>query len=501
MTTIGEQIQLIRGVRIPGPTAALLPEDGEYDILIEDGHVVDIAPTGNIPATGAVLEGMGQWAIPGLWDHHIHSSPWALRASRTSLLQANTAEEAAVIAGEIEPNAAGLRIGIEFRDGLWPSAPTLAVLDERTGDVPTYLVSSDLHCMWLNTAALKREGLPLVDEGVLREEQAFAVAKQLDVIGEEPLDTAIDLAAREAAARGVVGVVDLNMAWNASEWQRRIAAGFDALRVRFGIYPSDLDRAIAEGLETGEALDEAGLVTVGGVKVITDGSLGTRTAACKHSYGDSETTGVLSVEPDELEDVLMRATGAGLSVYVHAIGDQAVSNALDAFAKTGAIGTIEHAQLVAHADVQRIVRLEVTASLQPTHAVDDRDLAEQEWQDAQSMIYPQRSLFEAGANVVFGSDAPVASLDPWATIANAVSRTADARAGWRATETVTNAQALAASTSTGSLGGVDLSPGAVADIALCASNPYVATAEELRGMKVGATLIGGRVTHITAPSA
>ena len=106
--------------------------------------------------------------------------------------------------------------------------------------------------------------------------------------------------AQAAARRGVVGLVDLDMAWNEDAWARRLAAGFDILRVEFGIYPHHLDRAIVEGLRSGDPVRGASsdLVHVGPLKVITDGSLGTRTAACSHAYpGDPHNHGLLTVDP------------------------------------------------------------------------------------------------------------------------------------------------------------------------------------------------------------
>ena len=142
----------------------------------------------------------------------------------------------------------------------------------------------------------------------------------------------------------------------------------------------DLERAIRAGLRSGELHEDApeagrGLIHVGPLKIISDGSLGTRTAACSHAYpGDPENFGVLTVPPAELAELLTVATGAGLAVAVHAIGDRAVTGALDAFTASGAVGTIEHAQLVRHADLARFGRLGIIASVQPQHALDDRDL-------------------------------------------------------------------------------------------------------------------------------
>ena len=121
--------------------------------------------------------------------------------------------------------------------------------------------------------------------------------------------------------------------------------------------------------------------------------------------------------PDALVEMMTRATGAGLECAVHAIGDVANSHALDAFAATGATGTIEHAQLLAHADIPRFARLGVSASVQPEHAIDDRDMTDSIWSGQTGVAYPLRSLAAAGTNLLFGSDAPVAPLDPWAAMA------------------------------------------------------------------------------------
>ena len=169
-----------------------------------------------------------------------------------------------------------------------------------------------------------------------------------------------------------------------------------------------------------------GLIHVGPLKIISDGSLGTRTAACSHAYpGDPENFGVLTVPPAELAELLTVATGAGLAVAVHAIGDRAVTGALDAFTASGAVGTIEHAQLVRHADLARFGRLGIIASVQPQHALDDRDLVGRHWAGQTSIGYPLGALRDAGVELRFGSDAPVAPLDPWQAIAAAVTRTDD----------------------------------------------------------------------------
>lgn len=487
---IGAEIGTIRQVRIAGPGREFLIDDEPVDIIIGHGRIVDIAPTGALRPVGEVLDAGGAWAVPGLWDNHVHTVQWALAAERVALGAARSATEAAELMRGVPPLPDGRVVGAGFRDALWADAPTLELIDRTTGATPAYLINADVHSAWLNTAALRREGFSARD-GMLREEDAFEISRRLNAVDPLHGDDAVRQAGERAAARGITGLVDFDMAWNADAWPRRIAAGFAAHRVEFAIYPFDLDRAIAAGLRTGDE-HSSSLIRVGPLKIITDGSLGTRTAACSHHYpGEHDNFGVLNVPPAELTDLLITATGAGLAVAVHAIGDRAITAALDAFTTTGAVGTIEHAQLVRHADLARFARLGVAASVQPQHALDDRDLVGVHWVGQTSVGYPLASLRDAGARLLFGSDAPVAPLDPWQAIGAAVDRTDDDRDPWHAEERLTIDQALVASTRS------SIRPGEPADIVLCGADPLRTHGAELRQMPVTATLLAGRMTHVS----
>ena len=493
----GERVDVITNVRLTG-AERLDPFGGDVvDVHLQDGVLVDIAPAGALATRGAVCDAQGGWVIPGLWDHHVHTVQWALAVQRVPLGEAQTAAEAAAVMGAAPILADGRRIGTGFRDALWPDVPTRALLDAATGDVPTYLINADVHSVWLNTAAARREGIAIDVAGILREEPAFEISRRLNAANPVIGDRLVEEALLAAAARGVVGIVDLDMAWNAEAWMRRTAAGFRATRVRFGFYPGHLDRILAEGLRSGDVLDPEGLITVGSLKVITDGSLGTRTAACSHPYPDDpHNHGVLTVAPDELVSLMARATAGGLRCAIHAIGDVANSHALDAFWQVGATGSIEHAQLVAHADIPRLARWGVDASVQPEHAVDDRDMTDSIWAEQTALAYPLRSLADSGANLLFGSDAPVSPLDPWAAMAAAVFRTRDGRPAWRPEQGVSAATALAASTASGSLSRSSLMPGDLADLVVVDRDPLTADETSLRQTAVHATLLGGRLTHI-----
>jgi len=450
--------------------------DRVVDIRIEGGLIAEV---GEHLGAGESFD--GRWVVPGLWDHHVHFTQWALTSRRVDLSTATSAAEAAAIAGAARGR--GLIVGANFRDGVWADAPTAQLLDAATGDVPAVLVSADLHAVWLNSAALARFGHAGHPTGLLKEDDAFAVHQGLDAVGDETVDGWARDAAAAAARRGVVGIVDLEMAWNRGAWERRIAAGHDALRVEFNVYTQDLERAIAEGMRTGDALHE--LLTVGRYKVLTDGSLNTRTAYTWEPYEDG-THGMLTVPPETLLPLMRRAFEAGILPDVHAIGDQANTLALDAFETLGVAGRIEHAQLLSEADYPRFAALGVEVSVQPEHAMDDRDVSERFWAGRTDRLYAFRSLLDAGATLLFGSDAPVAPLDPWVTMDAAVTRERDGRPSWHPEQRITPQEALAASTRS------TIAVGQPADLAIVDRDPL---GPDLRTMPVAATLLAGRYTH------
>ncbi|RNE57229.1 amidohydrolase [Cryobacterium tepidiphilum] len=455
-------------------------------------------PAGERRAAGETVDLDGRYVIPGLWDNHVHMNQWALTTRRLDVSAAASAAEAARhVAVRADATAAGeTLVGFGFRDGLWADPPSVQALDAAAGSVPVVLVSADLHCCWLNSAALAQYGFTAGADGLLREEDAFSIERVINTVDDATLDRWVQTAAQAAAARGVVGVVDLEMAWNLGAWERRIHSGTDSLRVEFGVYTQDLRRAIGLGLRTGQRIaGTRGLLSVGPYKVITDGSLNTRTAYCFDEYpgleGTVDARGQLTVPPEELLANVRLAVAAGLLPAVHAIGDQANALALDAFEELGCAGSIEHAQLLRPADIERFARLGIVASVQPEHALDDRDVADHFWAGRTSHAFMLRALLDAGARLALGSDAPVAPLDPWVTIAAAVGRTRDGREAWHPEQAITVPEALAASTR----GRTVVAVGDAADLAIIETDPLDASVDELRRMTVAATLLAGRFTH------
>jgi predicted amidohydrolase YtcJ len=456
------------------------------DVRIDDGIIVELGPIAATDHESIDLD--GRWLTPGLWDNHVHFSQWALQSERLDVASAGSAAETArLIADAITPNSAMPFVAVGFRDGLWPDAPSLAVLDGASRS-PIVVVSGDLHSVWLNSAALHAFGHPDHTTGLLREDDAFRVLGQIDHVDDAQLDAWADAAARAAAARGIVGIVDYEMTWNLDPWLRRQASGLDALRVEIGVYTEHLDRALEEGLRTGDRLGE--LLTMGNFKILIDGSLNTRTAYCWDEYaGVTGEFGILTVAEDRLVDLMRRASNAGIEPAVHAIGDRANSIALDAFETVGCRGRIEHAQFLRAADLPRFARLGVAASLQPDHAMDDRDVAERYWPGRTARAFPLRSLLDAGATVLLGSDAPVSPLDPWRTIAAAVGRARDGREPWHPQQAIIAAEAIAASARS------TVAVGQPADLVVTERDPQSSDPDELRDMQVAATLLGGRFTY------
>jgi predicted amidohydrolase YtcJ len=473
------------------------------DVRVDAATITAIGP--DLPAAPGVetVELDGRVLLPGLWDAHVHFDQWTLTRRRLDLGAAGSAAQAAALVAERlrtePPEPETVLVGHGFRDALWPDVPHRAVLDAVTGPVPVVLVAADLHCCWLNAAAAARYGMADHPTGLVRERDWMPIMTDVRRAPAHLLDRWAADAGRAAATRGVVGVVDFEAPWPLDAWAARIAGGADALRVVASVWPEaldDPDGPIARGLRSGDVVPgTGGLLTMGPLKVVTDGSLNTRTAYCHDPYPGAE-AGMLLVPPDELVPLLRRAAAHGLDAAVHAIGDRANELALDAFAAAdlaaaGRSARIEHAQLLRAADPARFAALGVIASVQPAHVLDDRDVADRLWAGRTARAFAYRTLLDAGVTLALGSDAPVAPLDPWLAIAAAVHRSGDDRPSWHPEQEIPLPVALAAST--GPDGPVRV--GRRADLCVTDLDPGAVPATTLRTMPVAGTLLGGRWTH------
>jgi predicted amidohydrolase YtcJ len=500
---------LLRNARIVGGA------DGPRDILVVDGRIRSLGVAKHDLLGLDDLEMVdleGRHVGPGLWDAHVHVGQWALTSSRLDVSSAGSAAETVALVRahlDAHPHVAGtVLVGNGFRDGLWADAPAAGLLDissEKLGDVPVSLVSGDVHTVWSNAAALRMMGLPETD-WLLREQPAFDLNVRLSDVPAAQLDEWVLDAARRAAARGVVGISDFEFDDAPGAWVRRFGAGFRGLRVRALVYPPHLDAAISAGIRTGLPIGETGgLLTGGPFKLFTDGSLNTRTAWCDDPYpgleGD-EAYGLPTYEPGELLDLARTAYRGDLIPTIHAIGDRATAEALDTFEALAIPpagpgrpdpdrGSIQHAQLVRDEDLPRFAQLGVRAGVQPEQAMDDRDVADHYWAGRTGRAFAYRALLDAGAELEFGSDAPVAPLDPWITIAASVTRSRDGREPWHSEQCIPIADALRASQ-----GRVDaLAEGGAADLVVTDADPLTADGDTLRTMPVWATMLAGEWTY------
>jgi predicted amidohydrolase YtcJ len=480
------------------------PSDAEQqpiDVALAHGRIVAVQPGLEAPHGAGSIDLEGRWLLPGLVDHHVHFALWARQRARLDISAATSASEAANLISDAlrGRTPSGTLVARGFQDALWPEPPTAEALDYATTvagapGVPVVVISHDLHTVWLNDAAAAKYGAP--HAGVLREAAAFLIEQAVDAEDAPHTAGLIADAVTAASARGVTEIVDLQMEDNLAAWRHRIVCGMSALRVRAGMYPEHLPAALARGDRTGDVVPGTrGLLTVGPLKVFADGALNTRTALCSHAYADAAAAtaggyGFAAHDADGLRTLLARAHKAGLEVALHAIGDLAVTRALDAFEVTGARGSVEHAQLVDAADLPRFAALGIVASVQPQHALDDRDVTDAMWADRAANAFPFGALERAGARLVLGSDAPVADLDPWVAIAAAVGRTDDSRAPWQLDNALTVDSALAATYAFPAI-----EEGRHGDVVAVDMDPREASAEVLRTMPVALTMCAGRVTH------
>ncbi len=495
---------LIRRARLVPIGPAASPPRYPVDVLVEDGLVTTVAAHLD-PRTGVEeVDADGRWCAPGLWDQHVHFTQWTLASQRLDLAPARSPEQVLALVAERVTALPGIPIvGWGHRPGGWPRDVTVSELDAVTGETPVVLIAGDGHHAWLNTTALLHLAMPVRDS-VVRETEWFAVYPRLvtlvgnDGTSPEAFRRTLDA----AAARGIVGMVDFEFGGSREAWAERWTQDCDLLRVRWATYADTLDEVIAAGLRTGDPLpgcdDRA---TMGSLKIISDGSLNTRTAWCCDPYADAHRlehpAGQPNLSGPELRELLARAHAGGLEVSTHAIGDAAVTEALAGYAETGAHGSLEHAQLVSREDVRRMAELGVRASVQPAHLLDDRDLTEQVWPGRAERCFAFRWMLDDGVELALGSDAPVSPLDPWLAIAAAVHRSADERDPWHSEQALTPAEALAASVDGQPTVGVG-SPG---DLVLLDADPLAVgqdsaeTGHALRTMSVALTTVGGRVVH------
>jgi predicted amidohydrolase YtcJ len=496
--TLDPQIPTQRALAIAGELIA--GGVGVHETALASPEVVDLG---------------GRVVVPGFTDSHVHFPTWALAQDEVKLDGCASLDEALErLRGASAPQEGRWLRGYGWRSGDWhpKREPTRADLDGITGDRPAAMIAKDYHSIWLNSSALAFAGGDLeVDggvverddrgepTGVLREEAAWRFKERYMVWPDEEYLDAMRAGVRLANSRGVTAVHDKDGWLGALRlWQQLEERGQLSLRVWQSIPHDQLDHAAAIGMRSGMG---SAYLQLGYLKVFMDGTLGSQTAWMLDGTGVQITSGA------ELAEIVRRGAAAGFPVGVHAIGDRANREALDAFAQTKHVWQakdlrqrIEHAQLLAAEDLPRFAELGVTCSVQFSHAPSDRDLADAFWAGKTDGAYAFRSLLESGAVLANGSDAPIEELDPLAGIRAGVRRTIDERAAWHGEQTLTVEQAFHATcVAPAWLARAErrrgrLTPGFFADLVVLDRDPW----DDLDAQVV-ATMVGGRWVHNPPP--
>ncbi len=464
---------------------------------------------------------------PGLQDGHTHLFGGGFQLQSVDLRDASSPEE---FIRRIAAFATTVGEGVWIQGGTWdherwPGAtlPAAAWIDSVTGNTPVFVSRLDGHMALANSAAMRLAGVTSATPtppggeivrdrngnptGVFKDAAMDLVASAIPSPNAEQLDSALAGAMRHAASLGVTAVSHVSASWEEVAALRR-ARDQGRLTLRVTVYtPLAGWREAAESLRVSGPGDE--WLRVAGVKGFVDGSLGSTTALFEDPYTDARGTSGLFVTPeDSLRRWIAAADSAGLQVAVHAIGDRANAILLDVYDSVArAHGPrdrrfrIEHAQHLRPVDIERMARFGVLASMQPYHAIDDGRWAEKRiGRDRIRTTYAFRSLLDAGAELAFGSDWPVAPLRPAEGLYAAVTRrTLDGwnPEGWVPAERITLEEALRAYTAANARAtfheedlGV-LRVGALADLVLFDRDLFQVPPGQIREAAVKNTVVGG----------
>ena len=482
----------------------------------------------------------GRLLLPGFNDSHVHF----LEGGESLIaVQLRTAASPAELKQRVAQFAKSLPAGAWIRDGVWdhqnwhPAVlPNHQLIDDACGDHPAFLWRIDGHMALANAIALKLAGIDRSTKdvpggeierdqegnptGILKDAATALVERVMPPLSADEKDRALAAAMHEAAIHGVTSVQ--NMADSAEdrsqpdvfrEFQEIERAGKLTVRIYEAMPVRDWHLLADPGII---APFGSHSLRIGNLKAFADGALGSETAwmdepfANHPGYSGISSADLLNIE--KFYDELCHADKAGLQISIHAIGDRANRTILDLYARLEKEDgpadrrlRIEHAQHLHPEDYARFAKLHVIASMQPYHAIDDGRWAE-------SIIGPQRikssyawkSLLDAGATLAFGSDWPVAPLDPVMGIyAAATRRTLDGKNpnGWVPDERITIAQAVHAYTVGSAFaehqetvkGSIE--PGKLADLVVLSRDIFSIAPEEIENVKVDLTIFEGRVIY------
>jgi len=472
--------------------------------------------------------------IPGLIDAHGHIVGLGLALTRVDLVGTRSKQEILERLRAFErrlPPGEWL-IGRGWDQNDWPEQafPTAADLDAAFPERPVWLGRVDGHAGWVNSAALRAiaadpasaaqlaqgqpEGGLIVRDaageptGVFIDDAERLVAAVAPAMDQADADRALTLALAEAVRHGLTGVHDMGTSLADFEQLRRFADE-GRLPLRIGAYADGDGRALEWLCSNGPYAHPGRRLQMRGVKFLIDGALGSRGAALVEDYSDDPgNRGLVLIEPARFARLIERARGCGLQVATHAIGDRGNRIVLDAYADVlGGQGArdhrwrIEHAQIMAPADIPRFAELGVVASMQPTHATSDMPWAEARvGPERIAGAYAWRRFAEAGVRLALGSDFPVESPDPRLGLHAAVTRQdrdGQPPGGWHPEQRLTAAEALRGFTADAAWAHHDealtgrLAPGLQADFVVLAQDPMSLEPAALHRIEVRSTWVDG----------
>ena len=476
-----------------------------------------------------VIDAHGALVVPGFNDSHIHFVDGGFRLSSVQLRDAGTPEK---FISRIKEYAATVKPGTWIMGGDWDHTswggelPRRDWIDSVTPNNPVWVQRLDGHMGLANSAALRAAGVTRATKdvdggtivrdaageptGILKDNAMSLLDKAVPELTPELADRALDTAMKYVAAQGVTSVQNMGSWSDLAVFERANKAGRLITRI-YSVVPLATWERLRDTVAARGRGDE--WVRIGGLKGFVDGSLGSHTAAMLEPFTDSPTdTGLLVNTPEDLYAWTSGADKAGLQVMVHAIGDRAIRLQLDIYDRVEREDgprdrrfRIEHAQHLAPSDIPRFAKLDVIASMQPYHAIDDG-----RWADGvigterAKTTYAFHSLLDAKARLAFGSDWFVAPPTPLEGIyAAATRRTLDGKHpdGWVPDQKITVQEALRAYTTGSAYASFEenrkgtLERGKLADFAIIDRDITRIPPEEIRDAHVLMTVVGGKVVY------
>jgi predicted amidohydrolase YtcJ len=485
------------------------------------------------------VDGKGRTLVPGMIDAHLHTIELGLTLLTLDLSDTTTLDEALAKIrnyAAANPDATWI-LGRGWNQERWKLGrfPTAAELDSAVSDRPVWLGRVDGHAAWANSLALAAGGVTAktadpaggrierlagtrTPAGVLVDNAQSLIDDKVPAPRPQDRDRALFEAQKLLMRNGVTAVGDMDT--TVEDWMAyRRAGDTGRLQIRIMAYAHGIpDMLLMGGTGPTPWLYEDRLRLNGIGELYADGALGSRGALLKQPYADDpKNKGNARLSGTQLRNIMSRAAMDNFQVAVHAIGDAANAEVLDAIDDLSKDFTgdrrwrIEHAQIVDPADVPRFAEHGIVASMQPVHQTSDRLMAEARLgPDRLAGAYAWRSMLENGVPLAFGSDSPVEAPEPFVGIAVAISRqeaNGQPAGGWQPQQTITREQALSAYTAGAAYAGFadgrfgELKPGQRADFLFIDRDPLVSSPEDIRRTKVLETWIGGQKMYDSASAA